>query len=150
MTGVQTCALPIFPDVPGTSLDQYMEAVLWARGPAALSHATALDLHDLSDVNPAKIHLTVPADFRTTRAPKDMYVLHRRDLAAADVTYHDGIPIVTARRAILDGIEQHLGGHLIDQAVVAARRRGLVRPADLAEIRRARSALTGPPESRTT
>jgi len=38
-----------------------------SRTPAQLSHETALDLHDLCDVNPAQIHLTVPAAYRLRR-----------------------------------------------------------------------------------
>jgi predicted transcriptional regulator of viral defense system len=120
-----------FPTVPVTELDQYMEAVLWTRTEAVLSYETALDLHDLCDINPAKIHLTVPARYRLRRDLPAMYRLHRRSLDAGDVTRHEGIPIVTVRRAILDGIDSGVGGHLIDQAIDAARRRGLVAPAEL-------------------
>jgi predicted transcriptional regulator of viral defense system len=117
-----------FPIVPTTPLDQYMEAVLWPRTTALLSHETALDLHGLCDVNPADIHITVPADHRVRRDVPGMYQLHRRDLDPADVTLHEGIPIVTVYRAIRDGIEARLGGHLIDQAIDTARRRGLLAP----------------------
>jgi predicted transcriptional regulator of viral defense system len=120
-----------FPPVPVTELDQYMEAVLWTRTEAVLSHETALDLHDLCDINPAKIHLTVPARYRLRRDLPAMYRLHRRSLDAGDVTRHEGIPIVTVRRAILEGIDSGVGGHLIDQAIDTARRRGLVAPAEL-------------------
>jgi predicted transcriptional regulator of viral defense system len=120
-----------FPPVPVTELDQYMEAVLWTRTAAVLSHETALDLHDVCDINPAKIHLTVPTRYRLRRDLPVMYRLHRRSLDAGDVTRHEGIPIVTVRRAILDGIDSGVGGHLIDQAIDTARRRGLVAPAEL-------------------
>ncbi|SRR6266545_6637953 len=120
-----------FPIVPTTALDQYMEAVLWPRTTAVLSHDTALDLHGLCDVNPADIHITVPADYRVRRDVPRMYQLHRRDLDPADVTLHEGIPIVTVYRAIRDGIEAKLGGHLIDQAIDTARRRGLLAPEQL-------------------
>jgi predicted transcriptional regulator of viral defense system len=127
--------------VPTTPLDQYMEAVLWPRTPAALSHETALDLHDLCDVNPARIHVTVPADYRLRRKVPAVYELHRRALHPADITRHEGIPIVTVPRAILDGIEANLGGHLIDQAIQTARRRGLVAPAELRGLTRVRRRL---------
>jgi hypothetical protein len=42
--------------------------------------------------------------------------------------------------AILDGIDRHLDGRLIDQAVRTARRTGLLRRADVAEITTARAA----------
>lgn len=81
-----------FPIVPTTPLDQYMEAVLWPRTTAALSHETALDLHGLSDVNPARIHVTVPAGYRVRRDVPRVYELHRRDLEPTETTLHEGIP----------------------------------------------------------
>lgn len=128
-----------FPIVPTTPLDQYMEAVLWPGTTAALSHETALDLHGLCDVNPATIHVTVPADYRVRRDVPRMYQLHRRDLDPAEITLHEGIPIVTVYRAIRDGIEGHLGSHLIDQAVETARRRGLLTPGELRMLKRERA-----------
>lgn len=127
-----------FPLVPTTPIDQYMEAVLWPRTLAFLSHETALDLHDLCDVNPARIHVTVAAGYRLRRNVPAAYELHRRDLDAEDVTRHEGIPIVKVHRAILDGIEGNLGGHLIEQAIQTARRRGLVAPAELRVLTRVR------------
>src|SRR3954469_17771140 len=51
-----------FDDVPASPLDQYAAATLWpleVRG--VLSHATALDLHGLCDIDPTRIDVTVPA-----------------------------------------------------------------------------------------
>src|SRR5918992_4403879 len=55
------------PVVPPTELDAYMEATLWTGRRGVLSHATALDLYELCDVNPSAIHLTVPRGFRTRK-----------------------------------------------------------------------------------
>jgi predicted transcriptional regulator of viral defense system len=44
-----------------------MLAALWPAGRGVLSHDTALELHELCDVNPEKIHLTVPADYQPRR-----------------------------------------------------------------------------------
>jgi len=129
-----------YPVVPTTDLDQYMEAILWTRTLAVLCHETALDLHELCDVNPARIHLTVPSGYRVRRDVPAMYELHRRDLDPVDVTLYEGIPTVTVRRTILDGIEANIGDHLINQAVEIAKRRGLLSPADLKAITLAREA----------
>jgi predicted transcriptional regulator of viral defense system len=118
------------PMVPATQLDAYMEAVLWTGRRGVLSHETALDLHELCDVNPSAIHLTVPRGFRTRKDVPEIYRLHRFDLDPAEIGWHEGIPIVTPERAILGGIEQALGWQLIDQAIETARARGLItRPA---------------------
>jgi predicted transcriptional regulator of viral defense system len=46
---------------PEQELDPYRKATLWPHGvEGVVSHETALDLHGLSDVNPAKIHVTLP------------------------------------------------------------------------------------------
>jgi len=126
--------------VPDTGLDQMMEATLWPRGLGVISHDTALgELWELCDVNPAKVHVTVPARVRIRRQAPLAFAVHHRDLPVVDITRLNGIPVVTVRRAILDGIERHLGGHLIDQAIATARSTGQLRGADLELIARARS-----------
>jgi predicted transcriptional regulator of viral defense system len=129
-----------FPAFPVSGLDQLMEATLWPHDGGVLSHATALDLHELCDVNPAEIHVTVGPRFRTNREVPPVLRLHRRALAERDVMAHEGLAIVTPRRAILDGIEQHLGDELIEQAIGTARARGAIRTRDVAEIEAARRA----------
>ena len=74
------------PLIPSTPLDAYMEATLWPRGAAGvLSHETALALYELSDVNPDKIHITVPKHHRIRRAIPTAYQIHHEDLATGDV-----------------------------------------------------------------
>lgn len=111
--------------LPVTPLDSYMEATLWpigARG--VLSHETALELHGLSDVNPAKIHITVPAHHRTRRTVPAQYVVHHADLDPGEVTTHEGVPIVTAACAIRQAQAAHLGPALIHQAIDDGERLG--------------------------
>ena len=53
---------------PAHALDSYRKATLWPYGvEGVLSHETALDLYELSDVNPAMIHITVPKRYRLRR-----------------------------------------------------------------------------------
>src|ERR1700760_3227653 len=62
-----------FRDIPAGPLDQYAEAALWPlEVQGVLSHATALDLHALCDINPSHIDIIVPRTFRTTRTPPDV------------------------------------------------------------------------------
>lgn len=122
------------PVVAPTGLEQLVEATLWPRRQGVLSHETALDLHDLCDVNPAKIHITVPAAYRLGRSVPPLYEIHRRDLDAGEVTRYEGISVVTPLRAILDGAETHLRGDLLRQAIETARRRGLVKRGDLERL----------------
>jgi predicted transcriptional regulator of viral defense system len=125
-----------FPDVPAGPLDQYVAAVLWpleVRG--VLSHATALDLHGLCDINPSRIDVTVPPGFRTTRTPPPVMRLHREALPEEEITWHEGIPIVDVYRAIRGSIDQHVGWNLIEQAIDTGRRRGRLTPEQADELR---------------
>jgi predicted transcriptional regulator of viral defense system len=125
-----------FPDVPAGALDQYAAATLWPlEVQGVLSHATALDLHDLCDINPSRIDVTVPRAYRTVRTPPPVIRLHREDLPAQELTWHEGLPIVGVRRAILGSIEQHVGWNLIEQAIEAARGRGRLTREQAHELR---------------
>lgn len=131
-----------FGQLPVTPLDSYMLATLWANGRGVLSHDTALDLHDLCDINPSKLHLTVPGR-RPERQGGEMYVVHSEPLADDDdVTWHEGIPIVTVRKAIEQGIATGVPSYLLTQALGTARDRGALTTAEhrrLTEVLEARS-----------
>src|SRR5271167_4573750 len=80
---------------------------LWSRGrsdvPAGVfSHSTALSLHDLTDANPAKIDLTVPASFRRGAPIPSVLRLHFADIAKSEREMIDGVPVTNALRTILD------------------------------------------------
>jgi predicted transcriptional regulator of viral defense system len=131
-----------FPDVPAGPLDQYVAATLWpleARG--VLSHATALDLHELCDVNPSRIDVTVPPGFRTIRTPPAVLTLHREVVPDDEITWHEGIPIVSVYRAIRGSIDQHVGWNLIEQAIDMARSRGRLTARQADELRALRHAV---------
>ena len=126
-------ALYRVPLIPVTQMDPYREATLWPRGAGAvISHETALDLYGLGDVNPGKIHITVPRAHRPRRKLPFQYRLHRQDLREDEVTSFEGIPIVTAATAIRQA--RRLGPALLRQAVEEGRRRGLVSRSEAREL----------------
>lgn len=127
-----------FRSFPTGPLDELMQATLWPRRRGVISHDSALDLWDLCDVNPPKIHLTVPKAARVRRAVPTVYEVHVRDLDPNDITRVEGIPVVAPAKAILDGIERHLDRRLIIQAIGTARRQGLITPGEIATLKRAR------------
>jgi predicted transcriptional regulator of viral defense system len=115
------------PFVPGGAMQAYMAAALWPQGvQGVLTHDTALDLWDVSDVNPAKIHITVPRGHRPQRAIPRAYVIHREDLDPAEVTAIEGVPVVKLARALRQCARDHLGRDLLEQAVRHGRARGLL------------------------
>jgi predicted transcriptional regulator of viral defense system len=123
------------PFLPGGRMGPYMAAVLWPAGVrGVISRDTALDLWDVGDVNPTKIHITVPESHRPQREVPAEYVLHREDVGAGDVTAIEGVPVVTLERAIRECAAEHLAMDLLEQAIRHGRERGLLNDARAAEL----------------
>lgn len=117
------------PLIPATRWGPYMAAVLWPRGvQGVLSYETALNLFELSDVNPGQIHLTVPKGHRTRRQPPPAYRLHRADMPRTDITVLEGLPVTTVARTLKDCHRAHIGPAVIRQALGDARRLGFLAP----------------------
>jgi hypothetical protein len=105
---------------------------LWSRNrneavEGVYSHHTALSLYDLSDLNPAKLHMTVPTDFRRNSEIPGILVLHYADLAESDIQTAQGFRFTRPLRTILDLIEAGtVERNFIRQAVRQAADRGLI------------------------
>ena len=105
---------------------------LWSRNrneevEGVYSHQTALSLHDLSDLNPAKLHMTVPADFRRNSEIPGVLVLHYADLPRSDVQTAQGFRLTRPLRTILDLVEAGtVERNFIRQALRQAVDRGLI------------------------
>jgi predicted transcriptional regulator of viral defense system len=124
-----------FTRFPMSRLGHYMEAVLWpqVRRPdvtGVVSHESALAVHELSDVSPARIHVTLPNSVRIRREVPKRLVLHYADLSPADVERVEGVPVTTAARAIRDAHAGHLGSELVAQAIKDGRRSGALSAAE--------------------
>ena len=115
------------PFLPAGRLGPYMAAALWPAGVrGVISRDSALDLWEVGDVNPAKIHITVPRAHRAQRSVPAAYVLHREDLAADEVTEIEGVPVVTLERAIRECHAAHLAADLLEQTIRHGREQGLL------------------------
>lgn len=118
-------ALYRFPLTPSGPLDPYMEATLWPRGArAVISHESALELYELSDVHPRRIHLTVPRAYRIRRQAPAAYRIHHEDLRPRNIGRLEGIPIVSPEHAIRQAHRAKLGPALIAQAIDHGERNG--------------------------
>jgi predicted transcriptional regulator of viral defense system len=125
-----------FKAFPPGPLDTYMEAVLWPHGnTGVMSHETALDLYGLSDVNPEKIHITVPRTHRITRTIPTVYEIHHAELGPEEITWREGLPLTTVERTIRDCHRAHLRRGLLEQALEQARARGLITAAKERKLR---------------
>jgi predicted transcriptional regulator of viral defense system len=125
--------------VPPGDFDEFARASQWPDGRGTLSGETALDLHELCDVSPAHIDITVPRGYRTHRQVPVRYRLHRRDLLDDEVTLLRDVPIVTPARAIADGIELGLRTTLIGQAIDTATKQALITAEQGARLRAMRA-----------
>lgn len=110
-----------------TRFDPYMQATLWHHKTGVISHDTALDLWDVSNINPGKIHITIPFKPRLTRKPPPLYVVHKERLPDHDRTVLEGIPIVTLEKAIRQSAAAHARPDLLWQAIDNGRRDGKLR-----------------------
>ena len=90
---------------PQSSEEQLVIYTLWSRNRAGkpegvYSHQTALSIHELSDVNPAKLHMTVPSAFRRSAKVPKILMLHRASLNEKDVEQRQGFAVTRPLRAI--------------------------------------------------
>ena len=105
---------------------------LWSRNrneevEGVYSHNTALSLYDLSDLNPAKLHMTVPTDFRRNSGIPGVLVLHYADLPESDIQTAQGFKFTRPLRTILDLIDAGaVERNFIRQAIRQAVDRGLI------------------------
>ena len=116
-------ALFRLPEWPATLDDVYVRWTLWSAGRGVISHATALAVHDLGDIDPARVHLTVPPGFR---ARDEAVVLHVGDLPDDDVVQRPGYHVTTIPRSILDLAADGALQEAVDGVVRDALDRGAV------------------------
>jgi len=115
---------------------------LWSRNrreaaQGVYSHQTALSLYDLSDVMPAKLHMTVPKNFRRNSEIPRVLVLHFADLPQSDIGAIHGVRATKPMRTILDLLEHgEVPLATLRQALREGQRRGLIRRNEIAEARK--------------
>lgn len=104
---------------------------LWSRQQGVFSHQTALVLHELSDTQPSKNHVTLPSAWRPRRIrPPASTVLHHADLDADARAGLGPIPVTTPLRTIEDASADSLEIPWIVQACKAGTRKGLFSAAE--------------------
>lgn len=119
------------PTIPVDPRDELIRLSLWSRDRSdnplgVVSHVSALELHDLSDLIPAMVHLTVPVNFRK-RAPRGV-VLHRATMPAKAIEARAGFQVTTPLRTLLDvAADPSVPDDQLQQALSDALARGLVR-----------------------
>ncbi len=122
-----------WPEAPDADLIRW---TLWSRDQAVVSHDSALAVHELGDVMPARVHLTVPPTFRARPGPA---ILHRAPLSPGDIESRAGFRVTTPERAIID-VAATMETERLARVIAEAIGRGLTTPAALASRADARGS----------
>jgi len=121
--------------LPAADDEDLVVVWLWSQRRGVFSHRTALALHQLSDLLPAQIDLTLPAADagRRLRAP-DGVRLHHAELLPEDRVWVGHVPVTSALRTLQDCAALPIAPDLLRQAAEDAVARGLARSAQVAHL----------------
>lgn len=109
-----------------------IEWSLWSRNKkgeirGVWSHETALDLYELCDIMPAKLHLTVPRNFRKSTSIPSVLSLHFANLDEKDWIEQQGYRLTTPIKTLLDLAEtRQIADDLLKQAVKEGQKKGIL------------------------
>ena len=118
-------------DFPTSDRPDLMLWYLWSQNRLEIpqgtySYSTALSLHELSDLMPSKLHMTVPKEFRRNVIP-DILVLHRAELKPSEVQEMHGVRVTRPLRTITDLLQgDGTDRSQLKLALDEALRRGLI------------------------
>lgn len=129
--------LAMFPRNPD---EQKVLYALWSQNKegeiqGVYSHETALAHYELSDVNPAKLHMTVPKSFRRNSKIPKILKLHVSELTPAMIHKSRGFMVTKPGRTISDVIQcGWVSFDIIRQAVLDALEKGLMQKWEIISI----------------
>ncbi len=110
---------------------------LWSRNrkehiQGTYSYQTALAIHELSDIMPAKLHLTVPYHFRRLAEIPKILTLYYGAIPKEDIEVRQGFKVTRPLRTILDLIQEGtISWDFLQQALKQACSQGLILPSEL-------------------
>ncbi|MFZ0883648.1 MAG: type IV toxin-antitoxin system AbiEi family antitoxin domain-containing protein [Candidatus Acidiferrales bacterium] len=119
-------------DFPNSERPDLILWYLWSQNRGEVpegtySHETALSIHELSDVMPSKLHMTVPKDFRRNSAIPGILILHRANIDSNDIQEMYGVRVTRPLRTILDLLRsKQVDDSQLKLAVNEALRRGVI------------------------
>ncbi len=105
---------------------------IWSRNreerpQGVFSHETAMALYEVSDLMPAKVHMSVPKKFRRHSEIPGALILHHNDVPETDTKWMHGFKVSSPLRTIIDLIEQNsVSMEFIEQGLQEALSRGLI------------------------
>lgn len=118
--------------LPPADDEQLVELWLWSDREGVVSHRSALALHELSDVLPNQVDLTLPASWRTRRLRIPVEVApHFADLSTDERSWIGHVPVTNPARTVRDCVVDHVSPELVEQAVREGIARGLFTAAEV-------------------
>ena len=128
-------------DYPSTPREEVVVSWLAAgKESAVISHESALELLDLSDIVPAAVHVTVPREKRYLAHLADTIVhTTAKPLAKKETVVREGIRLTSPTRSIVDAAEWGTAPEQIIMAVQQALARRMTTPERLEEAATGRS-----------
>ena len=129
------------PQIPSGPHDEFFLWLLWSADRQGLiqgviSHESALELYNVSDVNPGKVHLTVPLSFRRSAESPARLSLHKGDLDEANLCDYEGFRVVRLFQTLLDLFrEGELSREHIERGYLDGRGRGLISESEALAMR---------------
>ncbi len=110
------------PEWPVSDDDHLVRWTLWSRRQGVISHQSALAVHGLGDVDPARIHISVPSGFRRESSA---VVLHQQTVPPRDIEDRGGYRVTSPARAVAECAAESLPQELLDGAVAEALDQGI-------------------------
>lgn len=125
---------------PKSSDEQKVIYALWSQNregkvQGVYSHETALAHYELSDVSPAKLHMTVPKNFRRNSKIPKVLKLHYADLTKEMILESRGFLVTKVGRTISDVIQcGWVPFDIIRQAIYEGVTKGLIQKWEIESI----------------
>jgi predicted transcriptional regulator of viral defense system len=120
-------------DFPSSPQEPLIAAAAALGKGAVVSHETALQLYDVCDVAPSRLHFTVPRARRYVTVPAIDVELHTttRPFAQGEVVQHQAFSATSLARSIIDAARVHTAPEQIVMAVQEGLQSGLLTHRDL-------------------
>jgi predicted transcriptional regulator of viral defense system len=108
---------------------------LWSGKLGVFSHSTALSLHELSELLPDRLHMTLPLSERgRQRQTLPGLVLHYAEIDDDDRSWYESVPITSVRRTLLDCVADQMNPALLREALGQAVERALLDVDDITAV----------------
>jgi predicted transcriptional regulator of viral defense system len=117
---------------PATDESDFVVPWLWSGRRGVVSHESALQLHDLADALPERVHLSLPKeDARRRLQIPAAFVVAYADVPPGEVIWRGAVPVTSPLRTLRDCLDAHVTPEWVQQAIDRGLRRGLFTRADL-------------------